>query len=279
MSSDEPKRHTRRARTNRALQGTLVRGVRSRVDRTTEADQDDIGDEDETPQPERFSVDGAPSSAEGARDLYLLRHPDTYVDSKLLRDAVPPPAGYCYTLDGRLVPLLEVRLPLEDPRAQQIFCEVLEVTGSFRAACDTLGIKNQRIVQNYMVQDPDFAESLEASAQRHRETLYATALQRATVGYSKPIFGGKEKDKIVGYETVVSDSLLTLLLKRHFPEFREANKPSVVNNTLNVNMPDARKMSREKREQMLLLLADEVPESDTTPPDFVDVTSTETKGN
>src|SRR5690348_1350278 len=41
------------------------------------------------------------------------------------RDAVPPPPGYCYTLDGRLVPLEEIQQRIDDPKAQQMFCEIL----------------------------------------------------------------------------------------------------------------------------------------------------------
>lgn len=255
-------------RSKQAYEGTLTRGVRQRVDPLTDPDVTDV---DEAPE----AVALRNASGDLHRQMYLMRHPDSFVDQKRLRDAVPPPPGYCYTLDGRLVPLLEVRLPKDDPTAQGLFCEVLEVTGSFRAACDTLGIKREREMMDYMTTDIEFAEAVNAAAARHRDRLYAVALQRATTGYQKPIIGGKDRDKIVGYETVVSDSLLVLLLKRHFPEFREATRAnlSVTNNTMNVTMPDPRKLSREKRNQLEALLAEDVPDGD--PNGIIDVPADE----
>lgn len=222
------------------------------------------------------------------RDMFLLRHPDSYVDSDKLRDAIPPPPGYCYTLDGRLVPLLECRLPIEDPIAQGIFCEVLEVTGNFRAACDCLGIKSAKSVKEYLLLDTDFHESVEAAADRHRHNLYAVAVQRATVGYQVPIVGGKNKDQVVAYETKVSDSLLTLLLKRHFVEFRDTGKPTQINidaSTKTVTVNDMRSLTREQRNALRLLVKPVAPDSpdpsgiggvdEADPPTIIDTDSTE----
>lgn len=178
------------------------------------------------------------------------------------RDAPPPPPGYRYTLDGKLVPFLETRLPVTDRKAQAVFCEVLEASGSFRCACDALGIANKREVENAMLADLDFGDAAEAAADRHRQRMYAHAVQRATVGYQVPIIGGPDKNEIVGYETKVSDTLLALLLKRHFVEFRETKAPktsNTTNNTLVVNMPDMSKVPRAERDQMRLLLEKNKP--------------------
>lgn len=175
------------------------------------------------------------------------------------RDAPPPPNGYRYTMDGRLVPAEETELSIEDPEAQALFCDVVEVTGSLRAACDSLGIKSMAKVKRYIDRNPDFYEDVECAAERHRQSLYAHAVQRATVGYMKPIVGGRNKDEIVGYERVVSDSLLTLLLKRHFVEFRET-KPPAASTTVNVNLGNtAKKLSREQRDQMRQLIQGDPP--------------------
>lgn len=191
------------------------------------------------------------------------------------RDALPPPPGYRYTMDGRLVPLAESELPIDDPEAQAIFCEVLEVTGSLRAAADALGIRSLGKVKAYMSRDIDFQEQCEAAADRHRQSLYAHAIQRATTGYQKPIIGGKDKDQIVGYETVVSDSLLKLLLQRHFPEFRP--KPPETNVTVNANpahsLPNPRQMTREQRDALRLLLGESAPpEPDPNAIEVIDTT-------
>lgn len=208
----------------------------------------------------------------GERRLVRTKHtPQAVVDQLQLRDAVPPPPGYRYTMDGRLVPLEETTLRIDDPEAQAIFVELLEITGSMRAACDALGITSLTKVKSYISKHPDFSDQVEASLDRHRQALYAHAVQRATVGYQVPIVGGKDKDRIVGYETRVSDSLLTLLLKRHFVEFREAasSKTSVTvdNRSVNVTMPDPRKMTREQREAMRALLKPTPTEIDPSGPD------------
>lgn len=191
------------------------------------------------------------------------------------RDAPPPPPGYRYTLDGRLVTLAESRLDLETLEAQAIFCEVLEVTGSLRAACDSCGIRDLRSAKTMIEKYPDFAIAAEAAADRHRQKIYAAAVQRATVGYEVPIIGGKDKDQIVAYERRYSDSILALLLKRHFPEFREASKGTTVNvnqPTVNVNMPDMKKVPYERRQQLKALLKE--------PPKIIDTTATDdTKEN
>ena len=184
-----------------------------------------------------------------------------------LRDAPPPPVGYRYTMDGRLVPEKETELSIADPEAQEIFCEIVEVTGSLRAACDALGIKSMAKAKRYIDRNPDFFEEVEAAADRHRQGLYAHAVQRATVGHMKPIIGGKDKDQIVGYERVVSDSLLTLLLKRHFVEFRDLNKKPDVNVTVN-NIP-AKKMTREERAKIREVLTQEPPTAD--PQGIIDI--------
>lgn len=172
-----------------------------------------------------------------------------------LRDAPPPPPGYRYTLDGRLVPLEEIQQRIDDPEAQAMFCEIIEITGSLRAACDALGITSMSRVKAYMTRDIDFCEAVEAAADRHRQNLYAHAVQRATVGIQEPIFGGKDKDVIVGYKTVRSDALLIKLLQRHFPEFRgdhASNAPPPVD--ANEKLPDFNKMTREERDAYLLLV-------------------------
>ncbi len=184
------------------------------------------------------------------------------------RDALPPPAGYMYTPDGRLVPIANMRMELSDPAAREIFCKMLEVTGSMRAACDVI-CNTMPEVKRAMLYDPDFAEEVEASADRHRQSLYAHAVQRATVGYEVPIIGGRDKDQVVGYERRVSDSLLTLLLKRHFTEFRESKATfvKVDNRTLNVNPGQTRTvkdLSRTHRDALRLLLKDPPTEIDPT---------------
>lgn len=191
------------------------------------------------------------------------------------RDALPPPAGYMYQPDGRLVPIVEVQLELEDPRARQIFCEMLEITGSMRAAADAIGHRSLGKVKSYINKYPQFAEEVEGACERHRDSLYAHAYQRATVGYEVPVIGGKDKNEVVAYERKYSDSLLALMLKRHFVEFRDTKSGNtttvnVQNNTQNVTMPSYKDATREQRAAMRLLLKDTPKEIDATAIEVID---------
>lgn len=205
----------------------------------------------------------------GAIRRMALKRDAIVEDAMKLRDALPPPPGYCYTLDGRLVPLEEIQQRIDDPEAQAMFCEIIEITGSLRAAADALGITSIGKVKAYMTRDIAFCEAVEAAAERHRNNLYAHAVQRATVGIQKPIFGGENKDEVVGYETIVSDGLLKLLLQRHFPEFRGG--PAVVVNPPvqqgSGELPDFSKMTRKQREAYKVLLED--------PPETIDAEAVE----
>lgn len=214
-------------------------------------------------------------------DLPLVTRPmtTTRTPAPIDRDAAPPPDGYRYTMDGRLVPVEEHRLDISNPEAQEIFCRVLEVTGSIRAGCDALGIKMPLTVKKRMEIDLDFAEAAEAAADRHRQKIYAAAVQRATVGYEVPIIGGKEKDQIVAHERRYSDSILALLLKRHFPEFRDTKPVATTQVTINT-VPPMRQVPRAARDDMRRLIqASQIPTHDPSgiDNDPIDATSTEKK--
>lgn len=174
--------------------------------------------------------------------------PDTY------DDLPPPPPGYRYTMDGRLVPFLETRLPIDTVEAQAVYCTILQITGSKRAAADAVGHASVVRIEKQLALDPIFHENTQVALDRHREAIYAAAHSRATVGYLVPVIGGKNKDEIVAYERRYSDTLLALLLKRHFPEFAAAATPKLtVNNTqnnVNLSTPDLSKLSREQRDRI-----------------------------
>ena len=252
-----------RRKTNRALPGTM----RSKPPEPTD---------DEPPTLNRVDLEHTSRAMFTIDEAKLAELP--VPDELSVRDAAAPPAGYRYTLDGRLVPFIKTSLAVTDPVAQGIFCEVLEVTGSFRTACDAIGVRNAGAVKAYLGKDIDFAESVEAAADRHRESLYAHAVKRATVGYQVPIIGGKEKDKVVAYENRFSDSLLSLLLKRHFPEFREASQKgtNVTINQPTVNMiskEDFKALTREQRDAMRTLISP--PPLDVDRSGVIDTNATE----
>lgn len=187
----------------------------------------------------------------------MVAHPNPPPLPPEATDAPPPPPGYRYDIRGRLLPLLQTRLPLTDPQAQEIFLEILELTGNARAALDALGIVTPEAINTHIQRDPAFAERIQIAVERHRQKIYAAAFQRAVHGYEVPIVGGQFKDEIVAYERRYSDSLMALLLKRHFPEFREAGASSTTKVTVN-NQPvlkvDVSALPKKKRDALRLFL-------------------------
>lgn len=189
-----------------------------------------------------------------------------HLDADKLAAPAPPP-GYRYTMDGRLAPLFNSRIPISDPRGQEIFLEILEITGSVRSAMDAIGMPVVDTLKKELVQNQEFCERFDAAQERHRDSLYAAAYQRAVHGVAVPVMGGQFKDRIVAYERKYSDSIMILMLKRHFPEFREAtaNRISVDNSqhkTINMEIDgaDVSKLNREQRDKLRAFLESVRPE-------------------
>lgn len=201
----------------------------------------------------------SPSATESIEDLptttrTLTAIPPHELPREVQRDAPPPPPGYRYTLDGRLVPLVESIADLRDPASQAVACEIVERVGSLRAAADALGVSLPKL-KSALAADPEFCEAMEAGADRHRNAIYESAYRRATEGYDVPIVGGRNKDEIVAYERRYSDSLTKTLLQRHFPEFRDQKPVSVVNVTSNtLNAFDPAKLDRTDRDHLRRIL-------------------------
>lgn len=89
-----------------------------------------------------------------------------------------------------------------------------------------------RVVRNWMLSDPEFAEEVEFAKQRYVGNLCRAAHQRAVEGWEVPIVGGQFRDEVVAHERRYSDRLLEVMLKRHDPNFRENVK---VEQTTTVN--------------------------------------------
>lgn len=69
--------------------------------------------------------------------------------------------------------------------------------------------------------DPEFAERVALARQDYREMIEAEVHRRAVDGWDEPVFGGKNKDQIVGYVRKYSDRLLEFHAKRHIMEYRD----------------------------------------------------------
>lgn len=192
-------------------------------------------------------------------------------------DAPPPPAGYRYSMVGKLVPLMESRVSLSTQDGQTIFLEVLEVTGNIRAAMDAIGMMSHASLNGALERMPDFNERFEAAMERHRATIYKAAHARAVHGYDVPIIGGQFKDEIVAYERKYSDSLMAMMLKRHIKEFAETSgkganvtvNNSTTNQTATLGMVDLSTLTKKQRDQLRGFLAESPdtpePETDSDP--------------
>lgn len=105
------------------------------------------------------------------------------------------------------------------PPLYEKYLTTLENTGRFVAAADSVGCE-VNAVQRYRKANPGFEALCQQALERYRDSFYVAARQRAVDGVQKPIIGGQYRDEIVCYETVYSDKLLELFLKRFDPEFR-----------------------------------------------------------
>lgn len=205
-----------------------------------------------------------PVAAFNRGELVPMRNPPP-LPEHVAPEAPPPPAGYRYSMTGKLVPLMETRVSLATPEGQAIFLEVLELTGSVRSALDAIGMVSHSSLQGCLDRMPELAEAYDAAMERHRATIYKAAHQRAVHGYDVPIVGGPYKDEIVAYERRYSDSLMALMLKRHFKEFADTSGQGAkvtINNTqqtATLGVVDLSKLSKEQRAQLRGFLA-EAPE-------------------
>lgn len=223
-----------------------------------------------------------PVSAFSRGELIPMRNPPPLPDDH--PTAPPPPAGYRYSLLGKLVPLMETRVSLATHEGQAIFLEVLELTGSTRSAMDAIGMISHSSLQGCLDRMPELSEAYDAAMDRHRATIYKAAHARAVHGYDVPIVGGQFKDTIVAYERRYSDGIMALMLKRHFKEFADTSGQGAkvtinnTNQTAALGVVDLSKLNKEQRSQLRGFLAAEPdpPQEETTEEGVLDVEAIET---
>lgn len=77
-------------------------------------------------------------------------------------------------------------------------------------------------VDDHLKRDPEFAIAFEGARQAWiDENLIGPALERAIKGTKKPLIGGQFRDQVVAHERVYSDSLMSMMLRAHRPEFKD----------------------------------------------------------
>ena len=108
-------------------------------------------------------------------------------------------------------------IPFDDIRKEQ-FIKNLREHGFMHITAELTAV-SMNTVNKHRKDDPNFSARVEEARQCWvDENLVKPAHERAVVGYDQPIIGGKDRDEVVAYKRVYSDSLLQTLLKGARPE-------------------------------------------------------------
>ncbi len=105
---------------------------------------------------------------------------------------------------------------------KEIFIFALSEMGTVAAAANSAGISVQHAYAHRAPKSPtydaDFAEAWREAVEEFNAGIEGEIYKRAVIGRDEPVFGGKDKDQVVGHIRRKSDSLLTTLAKRRMPE-------------------------------------------------------------
>ena len=114
------------------------------------------------------------------------------------------------------------RLPPDPltPEALFRYLEMLEKCGGHHKAAQAAGLP-YRAVALFAKDCPDFKLLVDEALERYRENIELEIHRRGVEGWDVPVFGGREKDRVVGSIRQFDGKLLELHAKRHIPEYRE----------------------------------------------------------
>lgn len=103
----------------------------------------------------------------------------------------------------------------------ELYRDSYQFGGRRALCCEQIGI-SLATFKKHIKDDPEFKEAFdEAHEAWFQAHIYAPALVRATDGILEPIIGGEFRDQVVGHKRIVSDGLMSMLLKRYDPGFRD----------------------------------------------------------
>lgn len=127
------------------------------------------------------------------------------------KDPIPQPKG-AYKFDKDL---------------QERFLRSYAETGLIWQSCRVVDVSEETI-RRYMKNNiEDFATRFEEARGLYRDKLEAEIHRRAVNGWKEEVYGGKDRDELVGYVTRYSDRLLEFHAKRHIPEYRDKQQLDV----------------------------------------------------
>lgn len=107
------------------------------------------------------------------------------------------------------------------PERKERYLEYLRKHGTYYLAAAHAGV-SYKTIQHHRESDIDFKLREELAKEENTDALVQVARKRAIDGTLKPIIGGQFKDQVVAHETVLSDGLMSLLLKAQREEFGNA---------------------------------------------------------
>lgn len=102
------------------------------------------------------------------------------------------------------------------------------IGGRVFLCAEAVGVSTNTIY-DHCKRDPEFKARFEEARNGWIEEYAMTALlKRGIEGVERPIVGGRNKDEIVAFEKVFSDSLLLAYMRAYKPEFREKPDPTTL---------------------------------------------------
>ena len=141
------------------------------------------------------------------------------------------------------------------------FCRQLEISNGHKlTAARLIGI-HLNTVKVHIVKDPEFAQMVEEAMQAYRDSLVNEVHRRGVDGVPKKLyFQGKRiydvdldtGEKIPASQMEYSDAMLSMLVKRHCPEFTD--KQIVETTTVDMGVADISKMTKAQRAKLRELM-------------------------
>lgn len=110
--------------------------------------------------------------------------------------------------------LMKPKPPVEfTSQRKAAFLENVRETGFMILSAEAAGV-DYNTVLSHRKKDTEFDKAVSLALDYHTENTIERALfERGVNGFKKPIVGGKDRDIIVGHETIYSDTCLTTLAR------------------------------------------------------------------
>jgi len=111
------------------------------------------------------------------------------------------------------------------PERQAMYLFLLETTGMSGKSAVAAGVSqtavSYRTNPNSPGYDPEFREAVADAKNLYNESIETEIYRRGVHGWKEPVFGGKDRDQIVGYVRKYSDQLLIQHAKARNPIYKD----------------------------------------------------------